>query len=100
MKDRLLIEKWLTSTPGDEAVGVVRRVLVHKFGKDALCPNTGDSHQLRIKDPALADMPGFQPYGHLSIPVYRGQRVRGRYLRLIAQAIERLEEAANGEKGK
>jgi len=99
MKDARLIEKWLTSTPGDEAVDVVRRVLIHAFGEDALCPNTGDSHQFRIKHPALADMPGFGPYGYLSIPVYKGQRVRERYLRLIAQAIKRLEEVANGEKG-
>jgi hypothetical protein len=98
MKDARLIEKWLTTTPSDEAVDIVRRVLVSRFGKDALCPNTGDSHQLRIKHPALADMPGFGPYGHLSIPVYKGQRVRGRYLRLVAQAVKQLDEAAEREK--
>ena len=100
MNDVLLIEKWLSSTPPDEPVGVVRRVLVRAFGEGAICSNTGDSHQLRIKHPALASMPGFGPFGHLSIPVYKGQKVKGYYLRRIAQAIKRLEELANEEKEK
>lgn len=100
MKDEHLIEKWLMSTPGDEAVDVVKGVLAHHFGEDAIRRKTGDSHQLRIKHPALANMPGFGSFGYLSIPVSKGQKVKGYYLRRIAQAIRRLEEAANEEEGK
>jgi len=100
VKDMLLIEKWLTSPPDYEAVEVVRGMLVRVFGEDAVCRNTGDSHQLRIKHPGLANMPGFGPFGHLSIPVDKGQRVKGYYLRRIAQAIKRLEEVADEQKGK
>jgi len=100
MKDADLIEKWLTRTPDYEAVDVVRGVLVRHFGEDAICRGAGGSHQLRLKHPALANMPGFGPYGDLRIPVKKGQRVKGYYLKHIAQGINRLEEAANEGKGK
>ena len=94
-----LIEKWLAGTP-DEAEEVVRGFLVRAFGEDAVCRGTGDSHQLRVKHPALADLPGYGPFGHLSVPVDKGQRVKGYYLRRIAQAVKWLEEAAGEGEGK
>lgn len=100
MSNAKLIDKWLTATPSDAPVGVVRNVLVDALGSDAICQNTGDSHQLRVKHSALAGMPGFGPYGHLSVPVKNGQTVKGYYLRRIAQAIRRLEEVAEEEDGK
>lgn len=96
MKDARLIGKWLAGTP-DEAEEVVRGVLVRAFGQDAIRKGTGDSHQLRVKHPALGDLPGFEPFGYLSVPVSKGQRVKGYYLRRIAQAIKRLEEVAGEE---
>jgi len=100
MKDAELIDKWLRNTPDYEAVKVVRGVLVRAFGKDAICKKTGDSHQLRVKHPALANLPGFEPFGYLSVPVKDGQQIKGYYLRRIAQAIKRLEEAAEEVKDK
>jgi hypothetical protein len=100
MKDADLIQKWLTQTPNYEAVDVVSGLLVRAFGEDAICRGTGDSHQLRVKHPALANMSGFGPFGHLSVPVDKGQRVKGYYLKRIAQAIKRLEEVACEGEGK
>ena len=100
MKDAELIDKWLRNTPDYEAVEVVRGVLARAFGKDAIRKKTGDSHQIRVKRPALAGLPGFGIFGHLSVPVENGQRVKGYYLKRIAQAINRLEEAAEVEKDK
>lgn len=100
MKDNDLIEKWLTRTPAYEAADVVKGLLVRAFGDDAICRGTGDSHQLRIKHPVLADLPGFGPFGHLSIPVDKGRRVKGFYLKRIAQAIRRFEEVAGEGEGK
>ncbi len=85
--------KWLDATPADESAGVVERLLKHHFGSDAVKRSAGGSHQFRIKHPALADLPGFGLGGYLSIPISGGQRVKGYYLRRIAQAIKRTEEA-------
>lgn len=93
MKDTALVEKWLNDTPAFEAVEVVESLLLRYFGEDAQCKKTGDSHQLRIKHPLLANLPGYGQYGHLSIPVKNGQWVKGYYLRRIAQGIKRLQEA-------
>ncbi|MBI2843894.1 MAG: hypothetical protein HYX78_10885 [Armatimonadetes bacterium] len=100
MNQKLLIEKWLNNAPIDESVDVVKSVLLRFFGSDAICKGTGDSHQLRVKHPALRDLPGFGQFGHLSIPVTGGRRVKGYYLRRIAQAIKHLEEIEKEEKGK
>lgn len=97
MNHKLLIEKWLSATPADESVDTVKVVLTRVFGNDAICKGTGDSHQLRIKHPALKEMPGFGPFGHLSIPVSKGQRVKGYYLKRIAQAAKRIEESDQEE---
>lgn len=78
---------------------VVRTLLVRVFGDDAICSNTGDSHQLRIKHRSLMGKPGFGPYGHLSIPVHQGQYVKGYYLKRIAQAIQLLGEYSKEAEG-
>jgi len=98
MKDADIVERWLNRTPSREPVRVVRGVLIRRFGEDALCKGTGDSHQLRVKHSGLARMPGFGLFGLLSIPIHKGQWVKGYYLKRIAQAIERLEEVADEEK--
>jgi hypothetical protein len=45
----------------------------------------------------LASLPGFGIGGYLSIPVSGGNCVKGYYLKRIAQAIRRLEEAESGQ---
>ena len=99
MKDKDLVEKWLRNTPSDEAVEVVKSVLIRHFGKDAIRRKTGHSHELRLKHHALAGMLGFTQYGDLRIPVKSGQRIKGYYLKRIAQGIKRLEEAAHEREG-
>ena len=86
------IEKWLNATPSDESADVVERALVTYFGSESVKKTSG-SHQFRIKHPALADLPGFGIGGYLSIPVTGGKRVKGYYLKRIAQAVRRMEEA-------
>jgi hypothetical protein len=63
MNYKPLLEKWLSATPSDESVDTVKTVLKRVFGKDTVCKNTGDSHQMRVKHPALRDLPGFGPLG-------------------------------------
>jgi hypothetical protein len=92
MKKESVISQWLNQTPDYASLKTVETVLHRVFGEDAICKKTGDSHQLRIKHPALAELPGFEPFGFLSIPVSKGQRVKGYYLRRIAQAVKHLEE--------
>ena len=100
MRDDLLIQKWLSDTPAYESVRVVRGVLVRAFGEDAICKRSGDSHQFRVKHHVLAGLPGFGPFGYVSIPVANGQRVKGYYLRQIAIAIRHLEELSDAGQGK
>lgn len=100
MNHKLLIDKWLAETPSDESVDIVKTVVVRIFGANSICKGTGGSHQLRIKHPMLREMPGFGPFGHLSIPVSKGQRVKGYYLKRIAQAAKHIEESGREEKGK
>jgi len=91
MKDNRMIDSWLNSTPADAPADEVERVLVAFFGRDSVKKASG-SHQYRIKHPALADLPGFGIGGYLSIPISGGKRVKGYYLKRIAQAIQHLEE--------
>ncbi|HPP75731.1 MAG TPA: hypothetical protein PLU88_11470 [Armatimonadota bacterium] len=99
MDHKAVIEKWLVNTPVDEPVNKVKTILRRVFGEDAICKKTGDSHQLRVKHPLLKDVPGFDPYGYLSIPVHKGQRVKGIYLKRIAHAAMIIYEANQEEKG-
>lgn len=95
-RDRI-VERWLNTTPSEESADVVERVLVAHFGSESVKKTSG-SHQYRIKHPALADLPGFGVGGYLSIPVTGGKRVKGYYLKRIAQAIQTL-EGAESEQG-
>ncbi|MCX6343759.1 MAG: hypothetical protein NT018_01635 [Armatimonadetes bacterium] len=95
MGDEELVEKWLRGTP-DDAADKVKRVLIKYFGDNFEDKHSGGSHQYRVKHPALANLSGFGIGGHLSIPVKNGTKVKGCYLKRIAQAIKYLEEAQLG----
>ncbi|MEN6520084.1 MAG: type II toxin-antitoxin system HicA family toxin [Armatimonadota bacterium] len=92
MGDDELIDKWLSNTPPDDSVDKVERILIKVFGEGSVKKRSGGSHQYRVKHPSLEGLPGFGTGGHLSIPVKNGTRVKGYYLKRIAQAIKRLEE--------
>jgi len=85
-----LVESWLRSNSDDSAKRV-EAVLVRHFGRAAVRYNA-NSHQFRVKYPALDGLPGFGIGGYLSVPVDHGQRVKNYYLRRIAQAIKHLKD--------
>ena len=91
MNNEGMIDRWLNATPADEPAHVVEQLLVAYFGRESVKKNAS-SHQYRIKHSALADLPGFGIGGYLSIPVTGGKRVKGYYLKRIAQAIRHMEE--------
>lgn len=93
MGDEELIDKWLNNTPAEDSADKVERILVKIFGADSVKKRSGGSHQYRVKHPSLDNLPGFGIGGHLSVPVKNGTKVKGCYLKRIAQAIKRLEEA-------
>ncbi|MCL5105533.1 MAG: hypothetical protein M1133_15670 [Armatimonadetes bacterium] len=95
-----LIDKWLVSAPPTESSERVEAVLVHFFGESSIKRGAGSSHQFRIKDSRLADLPGFGIGGHLTIPVSGGQKVKRPYLKRIAQAVKHIRhvEASNEER--
>jgi anaerobic ribonucleoside-triphosphate reductase len=93
MRDEELIDKWLNNTPAEDSVEKVERILIKYFGADSVNKRSGGSHQYRVKHPSLQGLPGFGIAGHLSVPVKNGTKVKGFYLKRIAQAVKRFEEA-------
>ena len=93
MKYSELVNRWFSAAPGYESADVVERVLEHYFGPESVKNNAGGSHQFRVKHRLLEDLPGFGIGGYLSIPISGGKRVKGYYLKRIAQAIKKIEEA-------
>ena len=87
-----LIDKWLIATPATESADLVKKLLVHYFGEECVKSKAASSHQLRIKDTRLANLPAFAPFGYLSVPISGGQRVKKPYLKLIASAIKYIKE--------
>ena len=88
-----LIEKWRSAAPGDESASHVEVVLRHYFGADSVKKAVRSSHQFRIKDARLTDLPGFGIGGHLTIPISGGQRVKKVYLKRIALAIAHIKQS-------
>lgn len=83
------IGRWLenppTDAPRDEVVAVVRRFFAGRYEF-----KTG-SH-IVIRDDRLIGVPNYGPNGDFSIPVSGGQKVKGVYLRRLAETISLLEE--------
>lgn len=90
------LEKWKNNPPKeapiDEVVGIIRYFFPQQFDEK----RTG-SHRFRIKHKLLIEHPDYGPDGGFDIPVKGGQKVKGVYLKLLAQAVEVVAEFNNKE---
>ncbi|MBW1896650.1 MAG: hypothetical protein JRI47_06295 [Deltaproteobacteria bacterium] len=83
------LKKWLENTPTDVPKQQVVAVLDRCF--------SGQWRFLRgshivVQDDRLIGYPGYGPEGDFDIPVKGGQKVKGVYLKRLAQTIKLLEE--------
>lgn len=83
-----LLDRWLNNTPQTAPVSEVEAILKYFF-KDRF-RQKGSSH-IVIRDERLHSA-DFGLLGEFSIPVSGGQRVKGLYLRRLAQIIQIIEE--------
>lgn len=85
------LEKWLNNPPKDAPIEEVDGILKYYFPDQTKDKKRG-SHTVRIKHDALKKHPNYGPDGGFDIPIKGGQKVKGKYLKLLAQAIELLSE--------
>jgi hypothetical protein len=83
------ISRWLenppTDAPKDEVIAVVQRFFAGRFEFKA------GSH-IVVRDERLRGYPNYGPDGDFTIPVRGGQKVKGVYLKRLAETISLLEE--------
>lgn len=83
------LNKWLNNTPTDEPRDKVEAMLNRYFeGKYEF---KSGSH-IVVTDERLKGVPDYGPDGDFDVPVKGGQKVKGLYLKKIAQTIKLLEE--------
>lgn len=83
------LSRWRIDTPTDVPVDEVLSILDRFF--DGRYVRTGGSH-IVVTDKRLIGLPGYGPLGDFSVPVKGGQRVKGFYLKRLAETIYILEE--------
>jgi hypothetical protein len=83
------LKKWLENTPTDAPKEEVVAVLDRCFSGQWRFVR--GSH-IVVQDDRLASHPDYGPEGDFDIPVKGGQKVKGVYLRRLAQTIQLLEE--------
>jgi hypothetical protein len=83
------IRTWLNNTPKEAPIEEVDAVLERHFaGKIRV---KSGSHRV-VRDRRLASYYGFEPYGEFTVVVKSGQRVKGFYLKRLAEAVRIIEE--------
>jgi len=82
------LRKWLNNPPTHAPVDTVRAMLRRFFDSVEW---KGGSHII-VTDDRLQGMKDVGPLNDYSVPVSGGQRVKGRYLRWIAEAVQYIEE--------
>lgn len=82
------LSKWLESPPKEEpkdnVIAVLRRFFPGQYEEKR------GSH-IVVRDDALKGVPDYGPDGDFTIPVKGGQKVKGFYLKRLAQTIRLLE---------
>jgi hypothetical protein len=83
------LKKWLENTPTDapkdEVLSIIRRFFNDQF------ENKSGSH-IVVWDDRLKGNPSFGPAGDFTVPVNGGQKVKGHYLKILAQTIILLKD--------
>jgi len=88
------LRAWRDNTPVDAPVDQVEAIFV-RYLPDGYRKKPG-SH-VTVHHNRLIGCEGFGPLGDFTICVNRGQRVKGFYLKLLAQAVYIIEEVRNDE---
>ena len=83
------LDRWIDNTPKDAPKDEVLSML-DRFFPDRYEMKSG-SH-IVVRDSRLKGIPDYGPDGDFDIPVQGGQRVKGFYLKKLAQAIRFLQE--------
>jgi len=83
------LEKWLENTPTEVPVNEVEAVLTRFF--PGQYERKAGSH-IVVRDPRLKGLPDYGPSGDFTIPVKRGQKVKGYYLKDLVKTIKFLKE--------
>lgn len=87
-KKEQLVKRWRENRPAEVPINDVKTVIEGYFKSD--CIRQRSSHII-ISHKKLANFPNFGLYGELSIPIYKGQKVKGIYIRRLLYAIELIE---------
>ncbi len=91
---RKRIQSWLENTPRDAPFDEVEAILKRYF--PGHCLKKSGSH-IVVTDDRLIGFRGFGPVGDFTVPVKSGQRVKGYYLKRLAQAINMIKELEREE---
>jgi hypothetical protein len=78
------IQTWLENTPRDAPIEEVEAVIQRYF--PGLFVNKSGSH-IVVTDERLVGFSDFGALGEFTVPVKRGQRVKGFYLKRLARAV-------------
>ena len=82
-----ILERWLQNTPTDEpkdrVIAIIDRFFPGQWKQEK-------SSHVVIQDSRLIGIPSYGPAGDFDIPVKGGQRVKGYYLKKLAQTIKLL----------
>ena len=89
------LEKWLDNTPKEEPIDKVEAFIKRHFPDQH---NQDSSSHIVITDELLKGIPGFGPMGDFSVPVKGGQKVKGYYLRMLAETVRLLQELRGTKK--
>lgn len=84
-----ILKRWLTNTPKDapkdKVIGLIKRFFPGQYKQES------GSH-IVIQDDRLIGIGGYGPEGDFDIPIKGGQKVKGWYLKKLAQTIKLLGE--------
>ncbi|MFH1983939.1 MAG: hypothetical protein ABIL58_19030 [Pseudomonadota bacterium] len=87
------LEKWRQNTPTDvpvdKAIGIIERFFPGQFQQNRT------SH-IVVQDDRLKGIYGYGPDGDFTVPVSGGQKVKGKYLKRLAETIKYLSELEEG----
>ncbi len=88
-KPEKLLRKWRGNRPVEVRVQDVKTIL------NAFFPSewdwTSGSH-IVVRSEILKKFPDYQPFGELTIPVKKGQKVKGFYIKELITAINIIQE--------
>lgn len=84
-----ILEKWLNDppveVPKEGVLAMIKRFFPGQYEQ-------GSGSHIVIRDDRLIDIPNYGPAGDFDVVIKGGQKVKGFYLRKLAQTIKLLED--------